>query len=241
MHGDHVLLSQQSNLHVDSVDGNGIKVYRILDASSDPGAFAEGSDKYQHLTNITQQLIIEGDSEQNEFESYIDIEPATGLGVRSKIRYGVSHSIWECDPESNEHCKLARYSDASGKCYDSVGAFTYPCSASNILTPDVIGGKIVPTYWFEDQKQNVDNTDTAIWTKLALDVRELHFIYSNLVCYGVILAFLFGLPMMMMVGCFATKREYLNHGSLDGNKAQVTSSWASSQKSMAGSTASAAE
>ena len=69
MHGDHVLLSQQSNLHVDSVDGNGIKVYRILDASSDPGAFAEGSDKYQHLTNITQQLIIEGDSEQNEFES----------------------------------------------------------------------------------------------------------------------------------------------------------------------------
>ena len=244
MNGDNDLLSQQSNAHVNySSDGNGLKIYRLVDSSTDPGAFSEGSSKYELLVNITTQLITDGDQIQNELESYIDLEPATGLGVRSRLRYGVSHSIWECDPETNEHCKLARYSDNNGKCYDSVGGdFTYPCSASNILTPGVIGGKIIPDYWYEDHKQPVDNTEIALWTKLAKEGRSLHGTYSTLLAYGAMIGWIIGFPMLLMLGCFASKREYLNHGAVNANRGAFSSQATSSTvKSVAGSTASATE
>ncbi len=235
IHGDSALLSQQNNEHVDAEAGNGLKIYRVIDQTSDPGSFSTGSANYQLVENTTQQLIIEGNQDQNEYESYIDIEPATGLGIRSRIRFGVSHSIWECDPVTNDHCKLARYADDSGKCYDSA-TFSYPCSASNILSPEVVGGKIIPTYWFEDFKETVDNVDIGIWTELALEVKSLHDTYNFLVFYGINMAFIIGFPLMIMYGIFASKREYLNHGAVGagGKKPQfssVVSSQSSAQKS----------
>ena len=238
MHGDIELLTQQNNSHVDGVDGNGLKMYRILDTSSNPGAFSTDNTKYQLISNIEEQLI--DDSEQNEYESYIDLEAATGLGVRSRLRFGLSHSLWECDPATNEHCKLARYSDTSGKCYGSMaGSYTYPCSASNIFTPEVVGGKIIPTYWFEDHKQEVDNTEISKWTELAKEARQLALTFHALTTFGQSFMFIIGLPMILMVGMFATQREYLKHGSVNGKGGTtMTSAVSSTQKSYAGSTAS---
>lgn len=146
VHGDEDLLSQQDNAHVDSLDGNGIKIYRAVNPNDDPGSFSTGNTQFAHVTSNANLTKVNHEFlEQTSYESYIDIEPATGLGVRTNLRHGVSHSLWECDPESNDNCKLSK----GGKCYSS----TYPCSAANVFTPDVIGGKIIPTFWYEDKSQ----------------------------------------------------------------------------------------
>jgi len=33
------------------------------------------------------------------------------------MRFGLSYSLWECDPESNDYCKLGRIATGEGKCY----------------------------------------------------------------------------------------------------------------------------
>ena len=152
IHGDEELLSQQNNSHVDSLDGNGIKIYRATDLNDNPGPFSAGNTKFEHLTsNVDLVKVNSVFLEQTQYESYIDIEPATGLGIRTNLRHGVSHSLWECDPESNDNCKLSK----GGSCYSS----TYPCSAANVFTPDVIGGKIIPTFWYEDKSQPASDDD----------------------------------------------------------------------------------
>lgn len=77
--GDETLFSQ------------GINIYRPKSVDSDPGTFTVGGSNSNYEL-VTKDLV---DSLKSEIESYIDLEPATGLGVRSKMRFGFSASVWE--------------------------------------------------------------------------------------------------------------------------------------------------
>ena len=161
MNGDQELLTQQNNSHVYSTDGNGIKIFRPLNFVHDPGSFSLDNLNYMHLSNSTTLFQVTHDFlDQNPYESYIDLEPATGLGIRARFRHGISHSLWECDPASNEKCKLSK--SLGNRCYLSSSQSTsFPCSAVNVFFPDAVGGKIIPTYWVENKQQKATDIDIA--------------------------------------------------------------------------------
>ena len=170
MGGDEELYTQSNNSHVQSTSGNGIQLYHSGDYNSyedvtDPGGYVVGG------TNGNYQRVDKDWVEENSksFETFLDVESATGITLESRIRYGVSYSIWECNPEVNPACILAVKSKGQAKCYNDFGQaylqdlnsavktfletngqdeFTFPCSAANVFTPNVVAGKILPAYWF---------------------------------------------------------------------------------------------
>jgi hypothetical protein len=79
------------------LDGNetlysqGVNIYRPKNVNSDPGAFTVGGSNTNYEL-VTKELV---DSLKSEIQSYIDLEPATGRGIRSKMRFGFSASVWE--------------------------------------------------------------------------------------------------------------------------------------------------
>ena len=155
LNGDAELLSQQNNTHVDSTteSGNGIQIYRPIAEESDPGTFTVGD------ANPNYSLVQESTWTTNDgdLRSYFDIEPSTGIVARSRMRFGKSYSIWECDPETNTKCNRGGggggVGSASADCYQTLAGttgLTYSCSAGNVLTPKVVGGKIMPHHWYEE-------------------------------------------------------------------------------------------
>lgn len=241
LNGDVELLTQKNNSHVEGAEGNGINLYHLKSDSEDPGAFATTSDKYA----LVDTALI--DAQIDDFQSHLDLEPATGLGIRSKVRFGVSHSIWECDPETNDMCKLSRDSSGNGACYETTGDsifanyanttkkallastgkndFTYPCSAANVMSPKVVGGKILPMFWYEDERVEVDNAEVEEFTGLAKEYYETFDSFNWVWHIGWIMWFIIGLSMTFRCFLFAPDREWLKPGavgSADGNNATMT-------------------
>ncbi len=180
----------------------------------------------------------------------MDVMGATGLGIRSKLRFGVSYSIWECDPETNDHCKLSRHSDGSGKCYGNVGDsifnnygnatkkallvaggkndFTYPCSAANVMTPKVVGGKITPMYWYEDARDEADDEKIEEITALGLKHFDNGNTFTHVYTFSWILWFALGTSLLFRCLCFAPPREFLKQGAVSGVNGAMAGSTASS-------------
>lgn len=170
MGGDTELYTQLNNSYVEAIPGNGINLYHRI------GEYYSYSDTptYDKIIvggkNSQYQLVDNAwvEERRSTFESYLDTEPATGITLESRIRFGVSYSIWECNPNLNPTCLLALQSRGQARCYRNFGKlflstlpsgaqlylkaqrqdnFTFPCSAANIFTPNVVGGKIIPVYW----------------------------------------------------------------------------------------------
>lgn len=242
------MLTQKTNTHVETVVGNGITIYRPKSYEADPGAFAVGGTNGNY--EVVDKTLVS--SKVDDIQSYVDLEPATGLGVRSKRRFGVSHSIWECDPSTNTKCKLSRKSDGSDKCYGTVGDeiynnltasvktvldssskndFTYPCSAANLMTPQVVGGKLIPMYWYEDSRQEVGINEVNKISDLANEHYAMFESFLWTWSLGWIIWITLGLSMLLRCFCFAPEREYLRSGAVDGKGKNATAS------SIAGSTA----
>lgn len=234
LNGDKELLSQQNSSFVEGDTGNGLKIYVPKDQSTNPGTFTVGG------SNAKYELVDEAvlGTKTAHLQSNLDLEPATGLGIRSKLRFGVSYSIWECDPESNSNCTLSRHSDGSGKCYSSVGDeiyknynstikalldadgnndFTYPCSAANVFTPKVVGGKITPMYWYENSRTEVGKTDVEDLTALADEHVELFESFAWVWFLGWHLWTIFGLGLTLRCFCFAPEKEFLKTGAVGEN------------------------
>lgn len=236
MNGDTELLSQQNNSHVDSSDGNGIKLYRPNNFVEDPGSFSAESSNYAHLTDTTALFQINDEFlDQNPYESYIDLEPATGLGIRARFRHGISHSVWECDPVSNDKCKLSKGRNKSNGCYSSSNqGSTYPCSAANVFSPDVVGGKIIPAFWVDDKQQKATALDIATLSVITGKYREVQHSYGFMVNIAILLTWTLGLPLALQLACFAPEKQFLKQGPVDGadrNSGKATSSVASSADS----------
>lgn len=235
LNGDKDLYDQQNNSYVEGLNGNGVKIYRPKDFDSDPGTFKVGETN-EKFELVDGTLVM---SKADDLQSYIDVEPATGLGIRSKMRFGVSYSLWECDPSTNENCKLSRNSDGSGSCYDKVGDeifknlndtvkkklesantknFTYPCSAANIMSPKAVGGKIIPMYWYEDARNEVEEADIKVFSDMA---KEYYVMFDDFMWVFTLGFFLFtALGMGLLLRCFwfAAPREFLKQGALGGAK-----------------------
>lgn len=249
LNGDKELLTQQNNSYVEAADdGNGVKLYRPKSSDTDPGTFTVGG------TNENFELVDETllEAKKNDLQSHVDFEPATGLGIRSKQRFAVSHSIWECDPTNNKHCKLSRQSDGSGSCYGDTGDkiysnltqsvkdvldaknfndFTYPCSAANVMTPDVIGGKIIPMYWYEDSRKEVGNQELSEISELAKEHYKLFESFYYMWLFGWLLFTTLGMGLLFRCFCFAPEKEYLKSGAVGAKKTAVDSTTASSASS----------
>lgn len=254
LNGDKELHNQHNNSYVEGLSGNGVKIYRPKDFDSDPGTFKVGdtNDKFEL---VDETLVM---SKVDDLQSYIDVEPATGLGIRSKIRFGVSYSLWECDPSTNNNCKLSRNSDGSGSCYDKAGDeifknlndtvksklesanrknFTYPCSAANLMTPEVVGGKIIPMYWYEDVRSEVKEEDIKEISDMA---KEHYKMFDDFMWVFSLGWFMFtGLGMGLMLRCFwfAPPREFLKQGAVGGEKSDHRGTASSQSSTAASSTA----
>lgn len=253
LHGDKELLSQQNSSYVEGGSGNGLKIYVPKNHSSDPGAFTVGG------TNSKYELIDETTlaTKEAQLQSHLDLEPATGLGIRSKLRFGVSYSIWECDPESNNNCTLSRQSDGSAKCYHDVGDeifnnydstmkqlldasgsndFTYPCSAANVFTPKVVGGKIIPMHWHEDAREEVGKSKVEELSALAKEHYELHHSFAWLWFVGWMTWLVLGFGLLLRCFFFAPEKEFLKAGAVGGEGNDTTAG--TSTTSVAGTGAS---
>jgi hypothetical protein len=204
--GDEALYSQQDNSHVDKADGNGINIY-------------QGTD----LINKTYV-----DEHSNDLLSHIDVEVATGLGARERMRFGTSYSIWECDPLTNAKCKRGLKSKGEHSCYKTAGESifneltdddkaglttlnmnvpTYPCSAANLLTPEVVGGKIVPMFWSQESTIHMKKEEIDAIAKVADQYLAEGNNFVMMVAFCYYLGFL-GVSMLLLCLCFEQRHEF---------------------------------
>lgn len=216
VNGDEALYTQQDNTYADTSDGNGIKIYRPS-TSSAPGAFSPTATNYQ----LVDKAYV--DSQSKDLQSHIDIELATGLGARQRMRFGTSYSIWECDPATNDKCKVPVNSKGGNSCYATTGtttfgalasadkndlttlnrnSFTYPCSAANLLTPNVVGGKIVPQYWYEESTIHSTTDEIDLLAKYASDYSKGGLNFLVVFSLAGFVGLFLGFSMLFLCLCF---------------------------------------
>lgn len=223
--GDEALYTQQDNAHVDSGNGNGIKIYRPA-TDSDPGAFnpSESGPNYQ----LVDQAYVA--SKKDDLQSHIDIEVATGLGARQRMKFGTSFSIWECNPSTNDKCTAAVNSKGANGCFSTVGAtafdamtvadqndhttldrnnFTYPCSAANLLTPHVVGGKIIPMYWYEESTIHATTDEIDVLAAYAVSYSQSGKTFMT-VWTLVFVCIFFGFSMLLLCLCFEQNHSFMS-------------------------------
>ena len=78
---------------------------------------------------------------------------------------------------------------------------TYPCSAANLLTPKVVGGKILPLYIFEDSSIHVHHDEID----LLADYAAAYARTGNVFITAAVLACIFGtlgVSMLLLCLCF---------------------------------------
>ena len=217
--GDETLYTQQDNTHVDKADGNGLKIYRPT-TDANPGAFNASSENYQ----LVDKAYVDGQTD--ELHSHIDIEVATGLGARQRMRFGTSYSLWECDPAVNNKCKLGIKSKGEHSCYKGTSGAdifnalddaektdlrtlgrdipSYSCSAANVLTPEVVGGKIVPMFWSEESTVHLKSEEIDEIAAIAQDYIAQGNSFILVICFTFFLCFL-GFSMLILCLCFEPK------------------------------------
>ena len=222
--GDELLYTQQANTYVEREDGNGIKIYKPM-TKSDPGSFDPDA------TESNYQLVDKDvvDSQSDSLLSHVDIEVATGLGARQRMRFGTSYSIWECNPDDNEKCKLAVNSQAQYSCYSTSGSgffdelsnadkedlkilgyanFTYPCSAANLLTPHVVGGKILPNHWVEESTIHASKAEIDLLAAYARAYSKSGNTF--ILTLGLVFISMFtGISALFRCLCFETRHSFM--------------------------------
>jgi len=221
--GDEILYTQIDNTHVDKADGNGLKIYRALTADTDPDNFDTSPESFQ----LVDKAYV--DTLTDELHSHIDIEVATGLGARQRMRFGTSYSIWECDPAINDKCKRGLKSKGQHSCYKSTSGAdifnaldnaektdlqtlgrnvpSYACSAANVLTPEVVGGKIIPMYWSEESTVHMKTEEIDRIAIMANEYLAEATNFTLIVCICFFLSFL-GFSMLLMCLCFEQKHSF---------------------------------
>ena len=114
--------------------------------------------------------------------------------------FQISHSIWECDPDSNDKCKVAQ----EGICYES----KYPCSAANVLTPNVVGGKILPFVWYEDKTLHSPDEEIIYFTSVADKYRKLQKSYGIWIVYLITITWCVFLPLAFKIMWAAEEKSW---------------------------------
>lgn len=211
LYGDERLLSQidvPARFEYAANRSTGIRLYRGFD-SYEPSANPLPSP--QRITNDTLSEFA------NSYDTLMYIEPASGLTVQANGRIGASFAVFACDPKDPLSASCALFPNNDAKCYVSTSKASpflndtsLPCSAANVLTPNVLGDVIVPQYWV-DQNSAVND---YVAGKLR-DAGKLHFLSGVLL---VIISAIGGL--LILLGAWWAYRDTRNsENDEDGGEA----------------------
>lgn len=159
------MLSQTDNQDRISSSTSGVNLYRTR------------SDYSKDSTTITPELITAENWEEfglSDYRGSVDIEPATGISLAGVIVNQVSIFTFNCNPMLDPSCGLKGSLAADGEmCYNQQGV-TFPCNQANVLSPKMMGGKVLPWTWFtinaELPDSAIDSLNVAADTRIALSV-----------------------------------------------------------------------
>lgn len=122
------------------------------------------------------------------------VEPASGIILGASVADMVSVFTNDCNPGVDSSCKLGLKVGSNSRCYGmtmnvpGIGAVPvdFPCSAFNVFSPSVQGGKVIPIGWVR-VGNTVDGTTSfgaIVQAKFLLDIMV---IVVPIVCFLIIL------------------------------------------------------
>ena len=155
------MLSQSSNIERGSPSQVGVKLYRTRDGYHGASrALAEP----EQITDATWE------NHANDYAGYLHVEPATGVALEGAIVNMLSTFTWNCNPLKDSTCtfKATAYNASSLMCYGD-GVKMMPCGATNVFTPLVMGGKVLPVYWLRNRPEAPDYVGDRL--RYGVDVR----------------------------------------------------------------------
>lgn len=129
-------LSQSINTIRGTPSGVGVNLYRTKDSYETNAA------------EISPELVTTDtwDRYSSHYAGELDIEPVTGITLTGAMVTQFSSFTLNCNPALDASCGLFSSSNDGTKCYQASN-IQFPCGAANIFTPNVMGGKILPTFW----------------------------------------------------------------------------------------------
>jgi hypothetical protein len=140
---------------------------------------------------------------EDDFDTYLQIEPATGKTFAGHKRLQASFSVWNCDPNDADMpaCALGVglgstmaalgmapegwncWTDTAATYFDTTAfgipgltanVLDYACSSANAFTPFVKGDVIIPQYWMDEQAEmTVDLADDFKYYGLVKQLTEV--------------------------------------------------------------------
>lgn len=133
------ILSQSSNVARGAPDGSEIQLYRTRDGYDTTAALLDSPER---ITTATLEEF------GHEYEGDVVIEPASGIALDAAVVTMVSNYVWQCNPTLDATCQLvaSAYDASAPQCYIN-GGVHMPCSVTNVFTPRVHGGKVMPIGW----------------------------------------------------------------------------------------------
>lgn len=173
------ILSQSSNAPRVAPDGAEIHLFRTRD----------GYDQDAQLLSTPERITTASLEEfGQEYEGDIVVEPATGVTLDANVVTMISNYIWQCDPRLDSSCGLvaSAYDPSDPLCYIFGNGKHMPCSSSNVFTPKVHGGKVMPLFWIRSLISSSDKLDDRLVH--ATDTR-----YALSICVII-------LPVLFLVG-----------------------------------------
>lgn len=102
-----------------------------------------------HLSTPRQITRNTWDTFGRSYSGLLSLEPATGITLDGVVVNQASTFTWNCNPAIDPTCGFFYYNKTASRgklCYKS-GLNYFPCSAANVFTPYVMGGKVLPVFW----------------------------------------------------------------------------------------------
>jgi len=157
LYGDAKLLTQKeppARLEYTGTRSIGVKLYRSY-------GYGPQSKPLESLLPIDAAAV---DEYAEEFDTAINIEPASGLAVAAHSRLGASFAVFSCDPNDAFNPSCGLFPNSAGQCYTQFADknpllvnTSFPCSAANVFSPKVIGDILVPQYWVDQTSELNDH------------------------------------------------------------------------------------
>jgi hypothetical protein len=135
-----IVLTQTANQERGSNLTTGIKIFQTR----------ESYDLDAAVLSPPRQVTAETWAENADtFSGHLLLEPATGLTLDGTVVNQFSTFSWNCNPKIDPSCGMFFFNKSASHgrlCYHT-GPNYFPCSAANVFTPRVMGGKVLPIFW----------------------------------------------------------------------------------------------
>jgi hypothetical protein len=156
---DATVLTQTDNHHRKSDLTTGVLLYRTRDGYDTDSP------------SLTSPQVVTPETWEQFHEAYsghLSLEPATGVTLSGAVVNQISTMSWNCNPNLDPTCGMFFYNQSASQgklCYRSgpaVAPSFFPCSAANVFTPLVMGGKVFPIFWLRASPRIPSNVYDAL-------------------------------------------------------------------------------